>query len=71
MYQRKSKSNLLQEQLQSREPEVRFENDYLIGDFQISNTCDVDPNDLHIALRKDKRLFPSKYRVSYFSICFV
>ncbi|KAI5410573.1 hypothetical protein KIW84_055907 [Lathyrus oleraceus] len=55
VYQRRSKPDLLQKQIQSPEPEVSTENDSSSDDCAISDTCDTNPVDLPIALRKDKR----------------
>ncbi|KAI5402353.1 hypothetical protein KIW84_050099 [Lathyrus oleraceus] len=57
VYQRRSKPDLLQKQIQSPEPEVSTENDSSSDDCAISDTCDTNPVDLPIALRKDKRSF--------------
>ncbi|KAI5447909.1 hypothetical protein KIW84_015381 [Lathyrus oleraceus] len=62
VYQRRSKPDLLQKQIQSPEPEVSTENDSSSDDCAISDTCDTNPVDLPIALRKDKRSCPSLYR---------
>ncbi|KAI5392762.1 hypothetical protein KIW84_060074 [Lathyrus oleraceus] len=62
VYQRRSKSDLLQKQIQSPELEVSTENDSSSDDCAISDTCDTNPVDLPIALRKDKRSCPSLYR---------
>ncbi|KAI5418768.1 hypothetical protein KIW84_043117 [Lathyrus oleraceus] len=62
VYQRRSKLDLLQKQIQSPEPEVSTENDSSSDDCAISDTCDTNPVDLPIALRKDKRSCPSLYR---------
>ncbi|KAI5401680.1 hypothetical protein KIW84_066232 [Lathyrus oleraceus] len=62
VYQRRSKPNLLHKQIQSPEPEVSIENDSSGDDCAISDTCDTNPVDLPIALRKDKRSCPSLYR---------
>ncbi|KAI5432456.1 hypothetical protein KIW84_036261 [Lathyrus oleraceus] len=62
VYQRRSKPDLLQKQIQSPEPEVSTENDSSSDDCVISDTCDTNPVDLPIALRKDKRSCPSLYR---------
>jgi hypothetical protein len=59
MYQRRNKPDIVQEQIQSPEPEVSTESDSSIGDF---HTSDTDLVDLPIALRKDKRSCPSIYR---------
>jgi hypothetical protein len=59
MYQRRNKPDMVQEQIQSPEPEVSTESDSSIGD---SHTSDTDLVDLPIALRKDKRSCPSIYR---------
>ncbi|KAI5415188.1 hypothetical protein KIW84_040585 [Lathyrus oleraceus] len=55
VYQRRSKPDLLQKQIQSPEPEVSTENDSSSDDCAIPDTCDTNPVDLPIALRKDKR----------------
>ncbi|KAI5423985.1 hypothetical protein KIW84_030271 [Lathyrus oleraceus] len=55
VYQRRSTLDLLQKQIQSSEPEVSTENDSSSDDCAISDTCDTNPVDLPIALRKDKR----------------
>jgi len=47
-YQRKSKSDMLQKQLQSLDLEVSAENDSSV-DSQISHICDIDPVDIPIA----------------------
>ncbi|KAI5388327.1 hypothetical protein KIW84_074134 [Lathyrus oleraceus] len=62
VYQRRSKPDLLQKQIQSPEPEVSTENDSSSDDCAISDTCDTNPVDLPISLRKDKRSCPSLYR---------
>ncbi|KAI5416211.1 hypothetical protein KIW84_041307 [Lathyrus oleraceus] len=62
VYQRRSKPDLLQKQIQSPESEVSTENDSSSDDCAISDTCDTNPVDLPIALRKDKRSCPSLYR---------
>ncbi|KAI5405319.1 hypothetical protein KIW84_052193 [Lathyrus oleraceus] len=62
VYQRRSKPDLLQKQIQPPEPEVSTENDSSSDDCAISDTCDTNPVDLPIALRKDKRSCPSLYR---------
>ncbi|KAI5420152.1 hypothetical protein KIW84_044075 [Lathyrus oleraceus] len=62
VYQRRSKPDLLQKQIQSPELEVSTENDSSSDDCAISDTCDTNPVDLSIALRKDKRSCPSLYR---------
>ncbi|KAI5384311.1 hypothetical protein KIW84_071355 [Lathyrus oleraceus] len=62
VYHRRSKPDLLQKQIQSPEPEVIAENDSSSDDCAISDTCDTNPVDLPIALRKDKRSCPSLYR---------
>ncbi|KAI5424401.1 hypothetical protein KIW84_030549 [Lathyrus oleraceus] len=62
VYQRRSKPDLLQKQIQSPKPEVSTENDSSSDDCAISDTCDTNPVDLPIALRKDKRSCPSLYR---------
>jgi transposase InsO family protein len=51
MYQRRNKPDMVQEQIQSPEPEVSTESDSSIGD---SHTSDTDLVDLPIALRKHK-----------------
>jgi hypothetical protein len=50
-YQRGNKPDMVQEQIQSPEPEVSTESDSFIGD---SHTSDTDLVDLPIALRKHK-----------------
>ncbi|KAI5400316.1 hypothetical protein KIW84_065271 [Lathyrus oleraceus] len=62
VYQIRSKPDLLQKQIQSPEPEVSTENDSSSDDCAISDTCDTNPVDLPIALRKDTRFCPSLYR---------
>ncbi|KAI5401693.1 hypothetical protein KIW84_066238 [Lathyrus oleraceus] len=62
VYQRRSKPDLLHKQIQSPEPEVSTKNDSSSDDCAISDTCDTNPVDLPIALRKDKRSCPSLYR---------
>ncbi|KAI5444626.1 hypothetical protein KIW84_013047 [Lathyrus oleraceus] len=62
VYQRRSKPDLLHKQIQSPESEVSTKNDSSSDDSVISDTCDTNPVDLPIALRKDKRSCPSLYR---------
>ncbi|CAJ2656256.1 unnamed protein product [Trifolium pratense] len=62
VYQRRSKLVPLQQQTQSYDPVVSTENVHPIDNSHISDTCDTDPNDVPLALRREKRSCPSIYR---------